>query len=360
MRTRTWTAGKVIGWNDFVNGLPNPYDDNDHGTHVAATIAGSGDARADRLYRGAAYDGALVGLKVLDATGNGLMSNVTAAINWAVTNKATYGIEAINLSLGTSGCSNGGDATSLAVNSRAQRGNRRRRRGRERGAGHLHDRVSGRRRERADRRRDGRHRHGRSAGHGAERLLPGVVLEPRQDARRPDQAGRLRAGSRRHVGATRARRAATSHSTARAWRRRSSPGLHCSCSTRIRALTPTQVKSIVTGTAIDWARGGDNKTAGTTGQDIDYGYGRLDGYAAIEAAKGSDIGTAPDVASTRVPRGNARRDRAVHRLHVRGHVDAVPDRGDAHPSCRSTAARQRRRTSTSGCSIRATCRSQRR
>ncbi len=112
-------GGKVIGWNDFVNGLPNAYDDNDHGSHVAATIAGSGDARADRLYRGAAYDGALVGLKVLDATGNGLMSNVTAAINWAVTNKATYGIEVINLSLGVAGCSNGSDATSLAVNSRA-------------------------------------------------------------------------------------------------------------------------------------------------------------------------------------------------------------------------------------------------
>ena len=53
---------------------------------------------------------------MLDASGNGLMSNVTAAINWAVTNKATYGIEVINLSLGVSGCSNGGDATSLAVN----------------------------------------------------------------------------------------------------------------------------------------------------------------------------------------------------------------------------------------------------
>ena len=109
-------AGKVIGWNDFVNGQPDPYDDHDHGTHVAGTIAGSGDARGDRLYRGAAYDGALVGLKVLDATGNGLMSNVTAAINWVVTNKATYGIEAINLSLGTTGCSNAADATSLAVN----------------------------------------------------------------------------------------------------------------------------------------------------------------------------------------------------------------------------------------------------
>ena len=60
------------------------------------------------------------------------------------------------------------------------------------------------------------------------------------------------------------------------------------------SLTPAQVKSIITGTAIDWARGGDNKTAGTTGQDIDYGFGRLDGYAAIEAAKGSDIGTPPD------------------------------------------------------------------
>jgi serine protease AprX len=37
-------GGKVIGWNDFVNGQPNPYDDNDHGTHVSATIAGSGDS----------------------------------------------------------------------------------------------------------------------------------------------------------------------------------------------------------------------------------------------------------------------------------------------------------------------------
>ena len=59
------------------------------------------------------------------------------------------------------------------------------------------------------------------------------------------------------------------------------------------AFTPQQVKSTITGTAVDWARGGDDKTPGTTGQDIDYGWGRLDGYAAIEAAKGVDIGTPP-------------------------------------------------------------------
>jgi Bacterial pre-peptidase C-terminal domain len=45
-------------------------------------------------------------------------------------------------------------------------------------------------------------------------------------------------------------------------------------------------------TAVDWGRGGDNKTAGSTGQDIDYGAGRLDAYAAIRSA-GAHIGTPP-------------------------------------------------------------------
>ncbi len=109
-------SGKVIGWNDLIGGLPNAYDDNGHGSHVSGTIAGSGDARADRLYRGAAYDGALVGVKVLNASGSGTMAGVTAGVDWVVANKATFGVEAMNLSLSAAGCSNGGDATSMAVN----------------------------------------------------------------------------------------------------------------------------------------------------------------------------------------------------------------------------------------------------
>jgi serine protease AprX len=114
--------GKVIAFHDFVNGRTSAYDDNGHGTHVAATIAGDGDARADRLHAGVAPAAALVGLKVLDANGSGTMSGVTAALQWVVENRATYGIEVVNLSLGASGCSDGTDATSQAVNAAAAAG----------------------------------------------------------------------------------------------------------------------------------------------------------------------------------------------------------------------------------------------
>jgi serine protease AprX len=107
--------GKVIGFKDLVNGRTEAYDDNGHGTHVAATIAGDGDARTDGRYAGVAPAAALVGVKVLDGAGNGTMSGVTAGIEWVVQNKATYGIEVVNLSLGAAGCSDGTDATSQAV-----------------------------------------------------------------------------------------------------------------------------------------------------------------------------------------------------------------------------------------------------
>jgi serine protease AprX len=111
--------GKVL---HFVNCVSEtcvdgvPMDDHGHGTHVAATIAGDGDARADKLYRGVAPEGALVGVKVLDAGGSGSDAAVIAGVQWAVAKKDLYGIEALNLSLGGSGCSNGTDLLSQAVN----------------------------------------------------------------------------------------------------------------------------------------------------------------------------------------------------------------------------------------------------
>ena len=38
--------GKVVAWADFVNGVPNPYEDQGHGTHVASIAAGSGTGGA--------------------------------------------------------------------------------------------------------------------------------------------------------------------------------------------------------------------------------------------------------------------------------------------------------------------------
>ncbi len=98
-RVRTVNGQRVVAFADFVNGLSNPYDDYGHGTHVAGIIAGNGtDSWGARA--GMAPSAHLVGLKVLDANGNGVISDVIAALEYAVTNKAAYNIRVINLSVG--------------------------------------------------------------------------------------------------------------------------------------------------------------------------------------------------------------------------------------------------------------------
>lgn len=113
-------GGKIIAWKDYVGNQSSPYDDHGHGTHVSGIIAGEGDGNQD--YKGVAEGAALVGLKVLNDQGSGSMSDVTAAIDWCITNKDLYGIDIINMSLGTSGSSDGTDSTSLAVNRAADSG----------------------------------------------------------------------------------------------------------------------------------------------------------------------------------------------------------------------------------------------
>jgi serine protease AprX len=84
---------------DFVNGQTAPYDDNGHGTHVSGIIAGNGhDSWGARA--GIAPSAHLVSLKVLDAEGKGVISNVIAALDWALANKAAHNIRVINLSVG--------------------------------------------------------------------------------------------------------------------------------------------------------------------------------------------------------------------------------------------------------------------
>jgi serine protease AprX len=113
-------ANKVIGWHDWVNNRSTPYDDHGHGTHVASIVAGKG--AGNPIYKGVAPGAALVGLKVLDSRGSGSLSNVTAAIDWAVANKDAYHIRIISLSLGTASSSDGSDIVSQAVNRAADSG----------------------------------------------------------------------------------------------------------------------------------------------------------------------------------------------------------------------------------------------
>ena len=90
---------RVAAFVDFVNGLTTPYDDNGHGTHVAGTVAGNGyDSFGARA--GMAPSAHIVALKVLDANAAGYISNVIAAVDWAIANKDAYNIRVMNMSVG--------------------------------------------------------------------------------------------------------------------------------------------------------------------------------------------------------------------------------------------------------------------
>ncbi|MGE3843156.1 MAG: S8 family serine peptidase, partial [Vicinamibacterales bacterium] len=85
---------------DFTGGANNPSattaaDAYGHGMHVAGLI---GDDQAEN--KGAAPGVSYVSLRVLNNQGIGATSNVIKALQWAVANRSTYGIDVINLSLG--------------------------------------------------------------------------------------------------------------------------------------------------------------------------------------------------------------------------------------------------------------------
>jgi serine protease AprX len=88
-----------VYFRDFVNGRTTPYDDYGHGTHVAGLIASRGYL-SNGLYRGVAKYARLVVLKALDGQGAARTSTIISALEFAVANKASLGIDIINLSLG--------------------------------------------------------------------------------------------------------------------------------------------------------------------------------------------------------------------------------------------------------------------
>jgi len=85
---------------DFVGSSETPDDDYGHGTHVAGIIAGSGyDSGGART--GIAPGARLTVLKVLDARGNGRISDVIAALDYVVAHKDELNIRVVNLSIAT-------------------------------------------------------------------------------------------------------------------------------------------------------------------------------------------------------------------------------------------------------------------
>ncbi|MDG4809305.1 S8 family serine peptidase [Micromonospora sp. WMMD1120] len=102
-------AGRVAEARDF-SGSGSARDGHGHGTHVAATIAGSG-AASDGLRKGVAPGARLLVGKVLDDGGSGYDSSIIAGMEWA----AHSGAKVVSMSLGGDP-TDGTDPMSQAVN----------------------------------------------------------------------------------------------------------------------------------------------------------------------------------------------------------------------------------------------------
>ncbi|MBS3986217.1 MAG: S8 family serine peptidase [Selenomonadales bacterium] len=113
-------GGKVIGWFDAINGRTTAYDDQGHGTHVAGIAAGTGEG--NNVDIGVAPGAALVGIKVLNQHGSGTTTQIINGVNWMINNRTTFNIRIGNMSLGSSGSSDGTDSLSQAVNNAVNNG----------------------------------------------------------------------------------------------------------------------------------------------------------------------------------------------------------------------------------------------
>jgi len=88
--------GKLVPGYDYVNGDPDPSDDNGHGTAVAGIVGA--DSNNGIGVAGYCWRCRLMPVKVLDATGVGSTSTLAQGIVWAT----DHGARVINASLGSS------------------------------------------------------------------------------------------------------------------------------------------------------------------------------------------------------------------------------------------------------------------
>ncbi len=266
--------GQVIGWKDYVGGRTSPYDDHGHGTHVAGIVAGQGDANS--AYRGSAHGASLVGVKVLGADGSGSTTNIINGVNFCVNNKTAYGVRIINMSLGSSGSSDGTDSLSTAVNNAFDKG--------------ILPVVA------AGNAGPAAYTIGSPAA-AAKALTVCSLADPGErgffvssfSSRGPTADGRTKpdiCGAGHNVTAPQAN--SSTGYVAMSGTSMATPFVAGTAALMLDAnygLTPTDLKSKLTSTSQDWR---------SSGADIDTGYGRMQSYEAIKSA-GGYTGTGPAV-----------------------------------------------------------------
>ena len=102
-----WGSGgdtRIVYRKSWINDGFGSDDAFGHGTHVAGIIAGNGFNSSGQgnfqTLQGVAPNAQLIDLRVLDANGQGVDSDVISAIQTAISLKSKYNIQVINLSLG--------------------------------------------------------------------------------------------------------------------------------------------------------------------------------------------------------------------------------------------------------------------
>ncbi|MEO6391867.1 MAG: S8 family serine peptidase, partial [Pyrinomonadaceae bacterium] len=93
------TTSRIVYSRDFTGEgrVDDPYG---HGTHVAGLAAGSSTVNSGS-YLGVAPGANLINLRVLDREGIGSTASLLSALDWVLTNHATYNIRVVNMSVGT-------------------------------------------------------------------------------------------------------------------------------------------------------------------------------------------------------------------------------------------------------------------
>jgi len=104
-------TGKVVAFKSFVAGVDGVADGHGHGTHVAATVAGSGAASGGSR-KGVAPGAQLAVGKVLSDAGSGSAAMIIVGMQWAA---AEQDADIVSMSLGA-GPTDGSDLLSQAVN----------------------------------------------------------------------------------------------------------------------------------------------------------------------------------------------------------------------------------------------------
>ncbi len=108
---RDGISDRIVYNYDYYYGDSNASDFNGHGSNVASIIGSS-----DPTYTGMAPGVNIIALKVFpDGSGSAFTSDIQAALNWVVANRAAYNVVSVNMSLGTTTFNNSPGTTSYST-----------------------------------------------------------------------------------------------------------------------------------------------------------------------------------------------------------------------------------------------------